>query len=168
MLNPPYVGYWCCIWCTTFYVYGVLNCSMLHPRILVVYMVYLIILCYIPRGIDGVYGVLYRSILHPQGYWWCIWYITSFYVTSSRILVVYMVYFIVICYYPQGTGGVYGILHRSMLHTLGYLWYIICTTTLYGVHPPGYWRWLWCTTSFYVTSPRILVVYNYGVLHCSM
>ena len=99
---------------------------------------------------------------------------TTFYVTSPWVLVVYMVYFNVLYYIPQGTGGVYGVLHLSMLHPprvlVVYMMYyiVLCyiprgTGGVYGVlnrsmlHPPGYW---WCTTSFYVTSPRVLVVYT--------
>ena len=111
------------------------------PMILVVYMVYFIVLCYIPHGIGSIYGVLHRSKLHPSGYWWCIRCTTSFNDKSSRILVVYMVQYIFSCYIPQSTGGVYDVLDRSMLH------------------PPGYWWCILCTTSFYVTSPRILVIY---------
>ena len=80
-------------------------------------------------------------MLHPPGYWWCIWCTTSFYVTSLRVLMVYIVYYIVLCYILQGTGGVYGVLHRSMLH------------------PPGYCWCIWRTTSFHVISPRELFIY---------
>ena len=179
------------IWCiTTFYVTS--------PRVLVVYMMYYIVLCYIPQGTVGVYGVLHRSMLHPPGYWRCIWCSTLFYVTSPRVLVMY---YIVLCYIPKGTGGIYGVLHRSMLHPSGYWWYICCITTfyvtspnvlvvyymyynilcyipqgtagIYGVlhrsilHTSGYWWYMWCITTFFVASPRVLVVYNvyYNILY---
>ena len=109
--------------------------------VLVVYMMYYIVLCYIPQDIGGIHSVVYIFMLHHPGYWWCIWCIRSFYVASPRILVVYMMYCIVLCYIPYGTGGIYGVLHRSMLHS------------------PWYWWYIWCTTSFYATSPRILIVY---------
>ena len=123
-------------------------------------MMYYIVLCYFPQDTGGVYGVLHRSMLHLPGYWWYIrctiyrtmlhprgywWYIRctiSFYVTSPRILVVYKVYYIVLCYIPKGTGDIYFVQHRCMLLSLGYWWCI------------------WCITSFYVTSPRVLVVYK--------
>ena len=118
-ITPPPPGYCRCIWCTTsFYATS--------PRVLVVYMMYYIVLCYIPRGTGGVYGVLHRSMLHIPGYWWCTtsFYVTSprvlvvytLYVTSTRIQVVYMVYYIVLCYIPHCTSGVYGVLHHSVLH----------------------------------------------------
>ena len=137
MLHPP--GYWRCIWCSTlFYVTS--------PRVLVMYY---IVLCYIPKGTGGIYGVLHRSMLHPSGYWWYIWCITTFYVTSLRVLVEYYVYYNILCYISQGTGDVYGVLHRTMLHPLGYWWCI------------------WCTTSFHVTYPRVLVVYMvYYIVIC--
>ena len=110
---------------------------------------YYIVLCYIPQCTGRIYDVLHRSMLHPPWYWSYIWCTTSFYVTSPRILVVYMVYYIVLCYIPHGTGRVYGVLHRSMLH------------------PPGYWSYIWCTTSFYATSPMVLVVYMvYYIVLC--
>ena len=151
--------------------------------VLVVYMMYYIVLCYIPHDTGGIYGVLHRSMLHPPiywcytwwsisfyvtppGYWWCIWCTTSFCVISPRLLVVYMMYFIVLCYIPQDTGGVYDVLHRFMLH------------------PTWFWWFTWCSIYFYVTTPRVLVVYMmylivlcyipqdtggvYDVLHCSM
>ena len=98
--------------------YGALQRFMLHPRVLAVYVVYYNILCYISHGTSGVYGVLHRFMLHSQGYWWYIWCTTSFNVISPRVLVVYMVYYIVLCYIPQdtATGGIYGVLKRSMLH----------------------------------------------------
>ena len=91
----------------------------------------------------GINGVLHRSILHLTGYWWSIRCTTTFYVTSPRILVVHMMYYNVLCYIPQGTGGVYGVLNRSMLHPPEYWWYITCCTTLFYVHPPGYWWYMW-------------------------
>ena len=115
MLHPP--GYWWCILCTTsFYVTS--------PRILVVNMVNYIFLCYIPQDTGGVYDVLHRFMLHPPGYWWYTWCSISFYVTSPRVLVVYMMYLIVLRYIPKDTSGVYDVLHCSMLHPPGYWWYI--------------------------------------------
>ena len=77
-------------------------------------MVYYIVLCYISHDTGGIYDVLHRSVLHPPGYWWYKWCTASFYVTYPRILVVYTVYYIVLCYILQDTGDVYGVLHRSM------------------------------------------------------
>ena len=60
------------------------------------------------KGTGSIYGVLYRPILHsPPEYWWCIRCNTSisFYVTSTRILGVYKVFYIVLCYIPEDTGG---------------------------------------------------------------
>ena len=129
-------------------------------------MVYYIVICNIPQGTGGIYCVLHCSMLHPPGYWWYILCTTSSHVTSPREMVVYTVYFIVLCYIPEdtsgtsprilvvytlyynflcyithGNSGVYGVIFRSMLHSRGYWWY------------------KWCTLSFYFTSPRVLVVY---------
>ena len=94
------------------------------PWILVVYMMYYIVLCYIPQDTGCVYDVLHRSMLHPPWYWWYIWCTTSFYATFPMILVVYMVYYIVLCYIPQYTGAIHGEVYLSMLHPPGYWWWI--------------------------------------------
>ena len=83
-------------------VYGVLQSYMLHPQ-----------------GTGGVYVVLHRSMLHPSVYLWCIRCAIFFYVTSPRVLLVNMVYYIVLCYVHQDTGGIYGVIQRSMLHPSG-------------------------------------------------
>ena len=107
------------------------------PRVLVVYVVYYTVLCYIPQGTGGVYGVLHRSMLHLPGNWWYKWSTTSVYVTSPMKMLVYMVYFIVIYYILQDTGDISRVIHHSMLHLPGYWWYIRCITT-FKVTPPGY------------------------------
>ena len=61
----------------------------------------------------------------------------------------YKVYYIVLCYIPEDTGGIKGVPYLSMLHPRGYWWYIMCTI------------------SFFVTSPRILVVFKvYYIVPC--
>ena len=132
MLHP--LGYWWYTWCSislyatsprvlvVFMMYSVVLCYT--PRILVVYMMYYIVLCYTPQDTEGVYDVLHRSMLHPLWYWWSTWCTTSFNVTSPIVLVVYMVYYIVLCYIPQDTGGVYDVLHLFMLHPPEYWWCI--------------------------------------------
>ena len=124
---------------------------MLYQQlVLVVYAGYYIVLYYIHQGTGDIYGVLQCPQLHPPGYWWV--YIlcsSSFFPTSPRILKVYTVFFVVLCYISQGTCGIYDVQHCSMLHTTGYWWYI-----------------LWCITSLYATSPSVLLVYtvNFTVL----
>ena len=53
---------------------------------------------------SSINGVLNRSMLHLPEYWWCMRCTSSFYVTSPRILVVYLMYYIDLSYIPQDTG----------------------------------------------------------------
>ena len=126
-------GYWWTIRCTTMF-------FVTSPRILVVYKVYYYVLCCILEDIGCIDVVLHRPMLHPPGYWWYIWCTTSFYFTSPRVLVVTPVYYIVLCYIPQGTGSIYGVLYRPILHPLGY-WWCIWRTTSFLLHRRGFW---WC------------------------
>ena len=45
------------------------------PTILVVYKVYYIVLCYITESTGCIDVVLHRSMLHPPGYWYMVYYI---------------------------------------------------------------------------------------------
>ena len=102
---------------------------------------------------------------------------TTFYVTSPRKLVVYMVYFIVECYILQDTGGtcIYVVLHCYIniprVLVVYMVYYIILCYIFQGtggvydvphrsmVHRPGYWWYILslCIVTFYVISPRVLV-----------
>ena len=171
------LGCWWYKWCTTSFFF-------ISPKVLVVYTVYFIVQCYIPQDTGGIIGVLNLSILHLPAYWRCIRCITTLYVTSSRVLVVYMVYYIILRYNPLSIGGVYGVLHKSMLHPQG-TGVVYCVLHHSMLHPPEYWWYNWRTTSINFTSPSVLVVYTvyynvicyiplggtggeYGLLHHSM
>ena len=103
-----------------------------------VYMVYYSQTHYIHQGTCGLYSVLHSYTLHPPGYLWSIWSTTLQDTTSTRVPVVYMVYYTPINYIHQGTCG--------LLHS-------------YKLHPPGYLWSVWSTTVSHTTSTRVPVVY---------